>query len=340
MKAILLEQQKNFSSGDVFLVKAAIGTIVIWSGTKDNIPSGWQLCDGTNGTPDLRDKFVLGAGEEFAVGNAGGEKEHTLTPNETASKSVNAVVSGSEYINTAGMDGLSASKKSLTEFTHYNMTKSKNANEAHNNMPPYYALCYIMKVSLDSSIDGITQEELENALTAKQDAFEIDSSLEFVESDDSTKHMGVKTPVQSILTQSEYDALSEEEQNKGLYIIDDGVNNSFSELNYSTEEQRVGRWIDEKPIYKRSVSLSNVTIPSSTRKVIDFPDWTSIDTLVKNEVACFREGRTMNDEFDVSLITYGENRGITVLPKASTGLYDHFTVTLYYTKTTDSGIVE
>ena len=38
------------------------GTIVIWSGTIANIPTGWQLCDGTNGSPDLRDKFVVGAG--------------------------------------------------------------------------------------------------------------------------------------------------------------------------------------------------------------------------------------------------------------------------------------
>lgn len=44
------------------------GTIVIWSGSEDNIPSGWHLCDGTNGTPDLRSKYVLGAGPKHAVG--------------------------------------------------------------------------------------------------------------------------------------------------------------------------------------------------------------------------------------------------------------------------------
>lgn len=64
---------------DSYLVKAPIGTIVIWSGTADNIPTGWQLCDGTNGTPDLRDKFVLGAGTTHNVGETGGNEEVTLT---------------------------------------------------------------------------------------------------------------------------------------------------------------------------------------------------------------------------------------------------------------------
>ena len=43
------------------------GSIVIWSGTIANIPTGWQLCDGTNGSPDLRDKFVVGAGYDGAT---------------------------------------------------------------------------------------------------------------------------------------------------------------------------------------------------------------------------------------------------------------------------------
>lgn len=59
-----------------------VGTIVIWNGTADNIPSGWALCDGENGTPDLRDRFVLGAGAEHAVGSTGGEETHTLTKEE------------------------------------------------------------------------------------------------------------------------------------------------------------------------------------------------------------------------------------------------------------------
>jgi hypothetical protein len=48
------------------------GMIVLWSGAQGAIPTGWVLCDGANGTPDLRDRFVVGAGSSYAVGNAGG----------------------------------------------------------------------------------------------------------------------------------------------------------------------------------------------------------------------------------------------------------------------------
>ena len=48
------------------------GVITMWSGAIDNIPTGWSLCNGTSGTPDLRDRFVVGAGSAYAVGNTGG----------------------------------------------------------------------------------------------------------------------------------------------------------------------------------------------------------------------------------------------------------------------------
>lgn len=48
------------------------GMIVMWSGATSNIPDGWALCDGANGTPDLRGRFVIGAGGSYAVGSTGG----------------------------------------------------------------------------------------------------------------------------------------------------------------------------------------------------------------------------------------------------------------------------
>jgi hypothetical protein len=48
------------------------GSIIIWSGSIGSIPVGYYLCNGSNGTPDLRDKFVVGAGSTYAVGNTGG----------------------------------------------------------------------------------------------------------------------------------------------------------------------------------------------------------------------------------------------------------------------------
>lgn len=53
-----------------------LGVITVWSGAIDNIPPGWFLCDGTNGTPDLRDRFVPSTGPLFAVGAEGGTVLH------------------------------------------------------------------------------------------------------------------------------------------------------------------------------------------------------------------------------------------------------------------------
>lgn len=55
------------------------GGIIMWSGSIASIPSGWYLCDGTNSTPDLRNRFVVGAGDEYAVDATGGAKQVTLT---------------------------------------------------------------------------------------------------------------------------------------------------------------------------------------------------------------------------------------------------------------------
>lgn len=54
------------------------GVIVLWSGAVNAVPAGWALCDGTNGTPDLRDKFLVGAGNTYAAGAAGGAASVTL----------------------------------------------------------------------------------------------------------------------------------------------------------------------------------------------------------------------------------------------------------------------
>ena len=63
-----------------FLVPS--GVILMWSGTADNIPKGWLLCDGTNGTPNLRDRFIIGAGGKYSPGATGGAA--SVTPEVTA----------------------------------------------------------------------------------------------------------------------------------------------------------------------------------------------------------------------------------------------------------------
>ena len=120
------------------------GAIIIWSGSVNNIPSGWVLCDGTNGTPNLTDKFVLGAGNNYIVGATGGEAEHTLTIDEMPSHS-------HKYTSPIkGRDGLSSGNHYGNE-TYRNPdidgdnTEYIGGSQPHNNMPPYYSLCYIMR---------------------------------------------------------------------------------------------------------------------------------------------------------------------------------------------------
>lgn len=104
------------------------GIIVMWSGSSSAIPAGWALCDGQNGTPDLRDRFVVGAGNAYAAGNTGGNVSHfhagtTSLPNENG---------------PVRNDG---DKQRADE--HHSHTFTTDTRE---NLPPYYALCFIMKL--------------------------------------------------------------------------------------------------------------------------------------------------------------------------------------------------
>jgi microcystin-dependent protein len=115
------------------------GVIVMWGGLVANIPTGWALCNGANGTPDLRDRFIVGAGSKYAVGNKGGADSVTLTVNQIPA-----------HTHTIG------SFQKMDWGTHNNTdqltpgTSSKSAStgggQAHENRPPYYALCFIMKL--------------------------------------------------------------------------------------------------------------------------------------------------------------------------------------------------
>lgn len=120
------------------------GMIMIWSGSQSEIPYGWVLCNGQNGTPDLTDKFVIGAGTSYNVNDEGGEASHTLTIDEIPTHS-----HGSNYpvvpdSSGGGVEGY------VWNFNSYDYgkigTTASGGGQSHNNMPPYYSLCYIMKV--------------------------------------------------------------------------------------------------------------------------------------------------------------------------------------------------
>lgn len=133
-----------------------VGSIIIWSGSAADIPSGWALCDGQDGRPDLRDRFVLGGGGTHTIGDTGGEETHTLTVDEMPEHSHKSYI----YINseTPRHDVLKndvfydngwASPNSRPDLLY-----NTGGSQSHNNMPPYYVLCYIIKVSGGSDSGG------------------------------------------------------------------------------------------------------------------------------------------------------------------------------------------
>lgn len=118
-----------------------IGAIILWAGSTSTIPSNWQLCNGSNGTPDLRNRFVIGAGDSYGVGATGGEATHTLSITEMPSHNHNFPVDTSltSIDNISGGIGAENVKSVTTSYT--------GGNQPHNNMPPYYALAYIQKIA-------------------------------------------------------------------------------------------------------------------------------------------------------------------------------------------------
>ena len=142
----------------------AVGTIALWSGSVSNIPAGWQLCDGTNGSPDLRDKFVIGAGNSYNVGVTGGSKDavvvehdhdindsgHTHRPlsssnNSTTVMSVEVALDGTteKYCAAIGSGATVNNASNTTEEDTGISIQNEGSTGVNANLPPYYSLCYI-----------------------------------------------------------------------------------------------------------------------------------------------------------------------------------------------------
>lgn len=142
------------------------GGIIMWSGSIASIPAGWYLCDGNNSTPDLRDRFVVGAGSTYAVAATGGSNDaivvshtHTATvtdPGHTHSLDLNYTNVGAgggtrsywtrtsaDPTFTTTVSSPQGNASSTTGITVVNSTQGSSGTNA--NLPPYYALAYIMK---------------------------------------------------------------------------------------------------------------------------------------------------------------------------------------------------
>ena len=150
------------------------GMIMMWYGSSNNVPNGWAICDGKNGTPNLTDRFIVGAGSSYSLGALGGTNTVTLNTNQMPSHTHVISGNGSGDVigsfrtwkcdpqatgcfsqtsagticnsrDSGGDGGWRIDLKASNLATNMKVANS-GGNQAHENRPPYYALFYIMKL--------------------------------------------------------------------------------------------------------------------------------------------------------------------------------------------------
>ena len=133
------------------------GGIIMWSGSIATIPSGWFLCNGSNGTPDLRNRFIVGAGSTYSPAATGGSANaivvahvHSGTTTLGGDHVHGGVPSQSPDIDRGtGSSLFSLDNTGITQsagsHNHTFATDSTGSSGTNANLPPYYALAFIMK---------------------------------------------------------------------------------------------------------------------------------------------------------------------------------------------------
>lgn len=137
------------------------GMISLWYGSIGSVPAGWYLCDGTNGTPDLRNRFIVGAGSTYSVSQTGGSADaivvshtHTATSAVTdpghlhsgpSTLNVSLAGGGASNVRTASGAGSVNTNTATTGVTVATTVASAGTSGTNANLPPYYALAYVMK---------------------------------------------------------------------------------------------------------------------------------------------------------------------------------------------------
>lgn len=109
------------------------GVIYGWSGSILQIPDGYVLCNGSNGTPDLRDKFIVGAGHDFAVNDSGGSTTHSHT--FTSDSHDHDILTGGTDVSS----GTGFEEDTTSEV-------AEGTALAATSMPAFYALAFLMKL--------------------------------------------------------------------------------------------------------------------------------------------------------------------------------------------------
>ncbi len=150
------------SGSGLFELKLPIGCIILWSGSLVTVPVGWHICDGTNGTPDLQNKFVLGASSTNPIGTTGGSSNlvlsfttdsHTLTTDEIPFHHHNiydrVIFPGQGLTHDGSLEidaGVSTNLGTTSGDAGGGLGHTHGINQTITTTPPFYALAYIMKV--------------------------------------------------------------------------------------------------------------------------------------------------------------------------------------------------
>ena len=134
------------------------GSIILWAGNVFDVPPGWAVCNGQNGTPDLQDRFIVGAGASYPVNDKGGSYPVTLGIGQMPIHSHGVSdpghshsISNMRVTNLDSADGgtYPYATGNGTQNTNFNTTgiviQSTGGGQSFDNRPPYFALLYIMK---------------------------------------------------------------------------------------------------------------------------------------------------------------------------------------------------
>lgn len=305
---VLMYKGIDFSSGDsAYLLNAPIGAIIIWSGTEDTIPEGWHICDGQNGTFDLRDQFLLAAGEKHEVGETGGSEEVKLTVEQMPQHEHSQKTKGTLY-------ALNSSSSGTTAFTGVSgagsivvdLVSSAGRSAPHPNMPPYRTVLYIQKIGptpsdyvTEERVEEIVQEAVENIPTDRVTMDQVNQAIDAVMSDIQTEEV------------------------------------------YSAEETRIGTWIDGKPLYKITIALTTPASLNTDSKVYNLASL-NIDTLIDISGMVSPSNNTSSpvnyfghDSYYIA--TWYNRGGSTLGVRVGNSIFVSRPayVTLKYTKTTD-----
>jgi hypothetical protein len=135
----LLVSSGTISISGVQVYGIPIGGIILWSGSVASIPANWELADGTCAItcPDLRDKFVVGAGSSYAVGATGGATTHAHAVPFDGWSGYTATGSRTGELALASNEG--------NDYSALHATSDQNTDTG-SSLPPYYSLAYIIRV--------------------------------------------------------------------------------------------------------------------------------------------------------------------------------------------------